>query len=624
MSKIIGITCISLIVLCTFTASYAQQQCECAAFTPLVRKNFEAANRSRNQEVSTIVRELKEMENPCCKAIGLTMESLVFLSKSDFLQSFKAARAARQLLGVRFHPYASIESNRLLGSYYSRQSVHDSSIYFFYQGLELAREVNEPHLLAKIYNGIALDFLRQEQLDKGLEFTKKALDAAIPTNDTLLLAQYFSDLGIVYWSVYDKNKNTAYLDSTRQTVQQALRYAKVTQSNLSLTKNYLSLGSVAEAKREFAKALSYTDTLTKLVTSKTRPNALASIYMLRGAAYSGLGQHKNAIENQEKALGFARQIKNSFLEKTTQKYLFEAYKAAGETTKALQALERNKFLSDSLVTVENLEAISRMEQKFNKKINEQQIKELSQTASIQALEIKQKNFWLVGVGVGASLIALILFLYFRQRSLTQLQKALAIENKFLRFQLDPHFLSNALVSIQRFMMDNNTTQALSYLAKFSKLMRQLLEYSREEYITIEEEIDLLRNYLDIQKLRLKDKFEYEIHVDSKLAISDSRIPPMLAQPFVENAIEHGVGNREHGKITISFSEQDDQLLLEIQDDGAGISEASPGDHKSLSTTIIKERIALLNKSGKKPIQLEIGNVLNGTGTRVALTLPIYS
>ena len=230
----------------------------------------------------------------------------------------------------------------------------------------------------------------------------------------------------------------------------------------------------------------------------------------------------------------------------------------------------------------------------------------------------------MGTILTALLVASVLFLYFRQRSLNQQQKALAIENKFLRFQLDPHFLSNALVSIQRFMLDNNTQQASSYLSKFSKLMRQLLEYSREEYITIEEEIDLLRNYLDIQKLRLKDKFEYEIQVDPKLAIGDSRIPPMFAQPFVENAIEHGIGNRENGKISISFSEKDNQLFLEIQDDGAGIGESLTADHKSLSTTIIKERIALLNKSNKKPIQLQIGNVPGGSGTRVALTLPIYS
>lgn len=609
-----------------FSSSMAQSQaCNCTSFTPDSRKEFESLLRTNKHENAlTIIDELKRMSDPCCQAVGFTLESLMFLSKSEFEKSFNAALQARSKLQGNFHPYVSLESARLLGNYYSRKSNHDSSTYFYFQALDLSTGVDDAHLKAKIFNGIALDFIRQEQLDKGLEFTKKALAAAIPTRDTLLLAQYYSDLGIVYWSVYDKAKDVAYLDSTYQVVQQALVYAKITKSNLSLTKNYLSLGSIAEAKREFAKALLYSDTLVNLITDKTRPNALASIYMLRGAAYSGLAQHKKAIENQENALGFAKQVKNSFLEKTTQKYLYEAYKAAGETTKALQSLERHKFLSDSLVTVENLEAISRMEQKYNKKINEQKIKELSQTAAIQALEIKQKNFWLVGVGVAALLMASILFLYYRQRTLRQQQKVLSVENKFLRFQLDPHFLSNALVSIQRFMMDNNTTQASNYLTKFSKLMRQLLEYSREELITIEEEIDLLRNYLDIQKLRLKNTFDYEIKIDPKLSLTDSKIQPMFAQPFVENAIEHGVAKVENGKIEISFSAQHDQLVLEIKDNGKGISATLAAGHKSLSTKIIHERIALLNKTNKKPIQLTTENVTTGTGTRVQLTLPIYS
>jgi two-component sensor histidine kinase len=617
---------ISAISFFCFSQTAARQQaCDCDSFTHETRKKFESLLRqNKDKEAIAIIDELKIKADPCCQAIGFTLESLMFLSQSEFEKSFSSARYAQAKLGSQFHPYVSLESARLLGNYYSRKGNHDSSTYFYFQALDVSAGVDDPHLMAKIYNGIALDFLRQEQLDKGLEFTKKALKSTIQTKDTLLLAQYFSDLGIVYWTVYDKDKIAAYLDSTRQTVQHALKYAKITKSNLSLTKNYILLGSIAEAKKDFTTALLYTDTLVNLITSKTRANALASIYMLRGAAYTGLAKHKNAIENQEKALAFAMQVKNGFLEKTTQKYLYEAYKAAGETSRALKALERNKFLSDSLVKVENLEAISRMEQKYNKKINEQTIKELSQTASIQALEIRQKNFWLVGTGLAALLIASILYLYFRQRTLIQKQRALAIENRFLRFQLDPHFLSNALVSIQRFMMDNDAPRASQYLAKFSKLMRQLLEYSRQDLISIEEEIDLLRNYLDIQKLRMKEKFEYRIVVDPNLSITDSRIQPMLAQPFVENALEHGIGNRDKGNIVVTFSAQGDQLLLEIEDDGAGISASENENHKSLSTTIINERIALLNQSGKQPIRLHIGSAAHGRGTRVALTLPIYS
>jgi two-component sensor histidine kinase len=602
-----------------------QQPCSCESFTLDSRKKFELLLRTnKEEEAQALVDSLKAKEDGCCQSIGFTLESLMLLSKSDFEKSVASAKEAQKRLAGRFHPFASLESLRLLGNYYSMKSNHDSSTYFYFQALDLSKEVNDAHLKAKIYNGIALDFLRQEQLDKGLEFTKKALAAALPTNDTLLLAQYSSDLGIVYRSAYDKDKDMAYLDSARQTAEQAIVYAKIARSNLSLTKNYLSLGSIAEAKKEFDIALLYTDTVISLITPKTRTNVLASIHMLRGAAYSGLGQHKNAIENQQKALGFAQKMRNGFLEKTTQKYLYEAYKAAGETTKALQALERNKFLSDSLVTVENLEAISRMEQKYNKKINEQQIKELSQTASIQALEIKQKNLWLMGMAVGAVLLASIVFLYFRQRSLNQRQRALAIENRFLRFQLDPHFLSNALVSIQRFMLENKTTEAANYLTKFSRLMRQLLEYSREELITIEEEIDLLRNYLDIQKLRLKDQFTYEIKIDPKLALSESKIQPMFAQPFVENAIEHGVSGKADGKIELLFRSEGESLVLEITDNGAGLAANASDGHRSLSTKIIRERIALLNKTNRRPIQLIFSQAFDNKGTRVQLTLPIYS
>jgi two-component sensor histidine kinase/uncharacterized protein YihD (DUF1040 family) len=304
--------------------------------------------------------------------------------------------------------------------------------------------------------------------------------------------------------------------------------------------------------------------------------------------------------------------------------LTELNEERGNKAKAYDYLKKAIALKDKMVSNENYARIEELKTKYESDIKDGEIKNLEQKSALQELEIKQKNFWFAGAGIATLLVASILFLYFRQRSLTQQQKALAIENKFLRFQLDPHFLSNALVSIQRFMMDNNTTQASNYLTKFSRLMRQLLEYSREELITIEEEIDLLRNYLDIQKLRLKDKFEYEIKIDPTLSITDSKIQPMFAQPFVENAIEHGVANIENGKIEISFSVQGDQLVLEIKDNGKGFSATASAGHQSLSTKIIRERIALLNKTNKKPIQLAIENATAGTGTRIQLTLPIYS
>jgi len=291
---------------------------------------------------------------------------------------------------------------------------------------------------------------------------------------------------------------------------------------------------------------------------------------------------------------------------------------------ALNYYSRYVSIKDSMVSEKNFARIEELKARYESELKDTEIKSLEQRAMLQELELKQKNFVVTGVVIVALALAGFLWLYFRQRSLRQQQQLLQVENRFLRFQLDPHFISNALVSIQQYMLENNSTQASSYLAKFSRLMRQLLEYSRQELITLEDEIDLLRNYLDIQKLRLKDRFTYEIKIDSSLSLSEAKVQPMFAQPFVENAIEHGVANLQGGRIEIVFRAEGDQLKLEISDNGAGINSKTITSPRSLSTKIIQERIALINKSNSRAISLHVGNAPSGIGTLVQLTLPIYS
>lgn len=281
-------------------------------------------------------------------------------------------------------------------------------------------------------------------------------------------------------------------------------------------------------------------------------------------------------------------------------------------------------IKDSMVSEKNFARIEELKARYESELKDTEIKSLEQRAMLQDLELKQKNFVVTGVVIVALALAGFLWLYFRQRSLRQQQQLLQVENRFLRFQLDPHFISNALVSIQQYMLENNNAQAASYLAKFSRLMRQLLEYSREELITLENEIDLLRNYLDIQKLRLKDRFTYEIKIDPSLSLSEAKVQPMFAQPFVENAVEHGVTNLQGGRIEIVFRAEGDQLKLEISDNGAGITAKANSNPRSLATKIIQERIALINKSNPRAITLHVGSTPSGIGTRVQLTLPIYS
>jgi len=185
-----------------------------------------------------------------------------------------------------------------------------------------------------------------------------------------------------------------------------------------------------------------------------------------------------------------------------------------------------------------------------------------------------------------------------------------------------------LGAIQSFIFENNPLEAGSYLSKFADLIRSILYSSREEFISLEEEIKILENYLAIQQLRYENKFDFHFDIDPGIDMEATAVPPMLAQPFIENSIEHGLKSKtEKGQIEIKIKHRGDHLLFIVEDNGIGI-EASAGqkakEHKSLAMTITKERLQLLNKSGMnysmsvERIEDKNGNVL---GTRVRYFIP---
>lgn len=192
--------------------------------------------------------------------------------------------------------------------------------------------------------------------------------------------------------------------------------------------------------------------------------------------------------------------------------------------------------------------------------------------------------------------------------------------------MNPHFIFNVLTSIQNYQLRGDTRKAGIFLAKFGKVIRRGLEYSREELITLTEEKALLEDYLEVQKALNDEVFDYEIHVAPDLDPDQVKVPPMFAQPFIENAIEHGqLSAVEEGRVKIVFEREDHLLQLKIDDNGVGIDESvKTGNHKkSLSTTITRERLALLEKRFGLDLylQLDLPNQPHHRGTVVTMALP---
>jgi sensor histidine kinase YesM len=215
-------------------------------------------------------------------------------------------------------------------------------------------------------------------------------------------------------------------------------------------------------------------------------------------------------------------------------------------------------------------------------------------------------------------------------------EASKLQLKALRAQMNPHFMYNALNGIQNYITSNKGKSAAKYLAKFSMLMRKSLNYSDLETISLEKELDFLQDYLFInKKLRFGDALNYEVVVDEDIEDDIIGVPTMIIQPYVENAIEHGLRTKREGHILIHLSMQDeDTILCVIEDDGIGL-EASKAmqsqdpkfqNHRSRGTSITEKRLQLLHNAGDQEVFVDTKDRLdeqgNLIGTRVEIQIPV--
>jgi two-component system, LytTR family, sensor kinase len=227
-----------------------------------------------------------------------------------------------------------------------------------------------------------------------------------------------------------------------------------------------------------------------------------------------------------------------------------------------------------------------------------------------------------------------LYLFFKRN--LEKRKRVQSELAALRNQLNPHFVFNSLTSLQHFIIENQRSLAIDYLTKFAVLMRMILENSKQETISIEEEKKFLELYLYMEASRFEYKFGIKINVDPALNEREVNIPPMLLQPVVENAIKHGlVAKKNDGKIEVSFLKRNNKsILCVVEDNGVGRKRAMESKaksnivHQSRSTEIINEKLQLIGTGRKNKNKLNYIDLYdvsgNAIGTRAELEIPINS
>jgi len=305
----------------------------------------------------------------------------------------------------------------------------------------------------------------------------------------------------------------------------------------------------------------------------------------------------------------------------------------GQYRDALHINIQLNMINDSIANFQKRTEILDLQYKYQAEQKDDEIKLLSQENQIQSFKINRSRLILFSVIAISILLLFILILVARQSRIKSGRKVAEFKQRLLRSQMNPHFIFNSLTSVQNFILQQDGIKASIYLSRFSDLVRNILHNSQQEFIKLEEEISTIENYLELQKIRFPDKFDYTIEIDQQVNPESLLIPPMLAQPFIENCIEHGFKNKTTvGHIGIHFSINNGSLNYSVADDGIGRQKAQGillqqnKDHKSMATAITMERIQVINKKGKQKIKLEIIDLKDeqgkAAGTRVVFRIPL--
>lgn len=355
-----------------------------------------------------------------------------------------------------------------------------------------------------------------------------------------------------------------------------------------------------------------------------------------GNAYASQRDYTNAIPYLQNSIEEADSKADLVVQKDATRRLSEVYRDAGEFDKALSAYQDYVDLVDKLYLKKEQE-ISQAA-RFSKDIINKQNRILSLESDRELSESKYQFteeqskrqkliiYSLVGGVLLLLILAFLMFKFIKQQRLANNLLAL----KSLRSQMNPHFIFNALNSVNSFIASNDERTANKYLTDFSLLMRAVLENSEEDFIPLEKEIELLQLYTKLEHFRFQDKFDYQIHIDENIKITDFVIPPMLLQPYIENAVWHGLRYKKtKGLLEINITQnKPDEIKISITDDGIGrekskaLKTKNQQKQNSKGMGNIKKRVSILNAIYKDKVDVAIEDFTyqEDTGTKVEVTL----
>ena len=504
-----------------------------------------------------------------------------------------------------------------LGVIFSQEGNYYESLDNYQKGLKLYLKINHKSGISRSYNNIGVVYKSRSKNEKALEYFKKAFKIQEQIGEQTMPVT-LTNIGVIY---FENNKlKEAYSYYTKA---EKLFKTIENKRGLALLQNYWGDYYVKTKAQDKAEEY-YKKALDLYQSIQNKFGASLALYNL-GILYFEQKKLEQAMTLATQSLSYAKEI--GILDQIyhSEKLISDIYFAQNQPALSLEHYKNYSIARDSLNTLESTQKFDRAEMDFEYQKKEALFKEKNKREHLLLV------FSIIGMLLLIGLVLVLINRYQVKRRLTLQKEVAEYEQKALHLQMNPHFVFNCLGSISSFIVQNGTDSALKYLSKFSKLMRLTLEYSKDTLIPIDKEIESLQNYLELEQLRFHDKFNFKIQSSESVEFNMG-LPPLLIQPFVENAILHGLVPKEgNGKIVVDFDVVNGQLICTIWDDGIGITksaamkENSMKAHKSMALEITKKRLEIMEATISKSAQIEIKELEENNivvGTKVTLRLPI--
>ncbi len=559
-------------------------------------------------------------------ALSLNNNGINYAEKGEIRKSLKYYLKSLKISKEIGDKNAIATAYTNIGTSYDDLGKLAKALEYYFKGLKILEEQRNKKAISAVFNNIGFIYYQQYNSPKALEYFNKSLEINSSTGNKNGMAIDFNNIGLVFQREKDYTNALKYHDKSLK-IREEIGY------NYGIVESLVNIGLVYRLKGELTKALSFYKKSLTFSKEIGHKKLVSSLYCKIGGVYNEQGDIKAAKKNAIRSLNIAKETESPIYIKPAAELLSIIYKKEGDYKKGWEMYDLYISIKDSINNneIEKIAIQQEANYKIEKKkqaivVQKKQIEVLNERNKHQTLRIKQKNQLLIGLGGGVLLVIVIIILVIlNQKANTKkkesdfARKQSELKQQALRAQMNPHFLFNSLNSIQRIYVEGNMMLANDYMADFSALLRSILNNSDKEKISIQEDLQMLELYMTMEKVRTGGQINYKINVDGNIDKLQTHIPPMIIQPFVENAIWHGIlPSKKKGNISIGLKQINDEMLeCAVQDDGVGIQTSRKNKkegHISKGMNLTKERLG--ERGGVLEEELPEG------GTKITIKIPI--